>query len=796
MTVSFEGAEQERDRVHYRIKIYTAGLKAREAAARAIEDGLIKNADQSTAFIEGTVDGAVFAELNQRGLTIRPLGEVPDPEPREEPGSEGLIPQPSGAKATVGPRRRSSRPQTGQYRMGRGPAPSVLSRTRAGPATTFALNIVGSLTRGLKERLSELGADILERDEQGRLLVRTSAPGQALEGLPEVTSAQSASQSENADTPDGSRESRRARSSSSDVNADVYEAMTHPLVDLSSVGEQLERLGASVIASANRVIRFSLHSADLASITAIEGIAEIHPAGVARLLNDKVRSLIHVGITARDRPALDGAGELAGVADSGLDDTHPDFAGRIRKVIARGRDDDGSDEHGHGTHVSGTIAGSGSVSNGQIAGMAPAAEIMFQSVMGADGSLSGLPFDLRSLFQEAYDEGVRVHNNSWGVFLHGRYTNMSNALDKFVRDNPDFLAVIAAGNDASCQPGANVRETPGFVDWPSMSAPATAKNGLTVGASRSSRDDMGFATLTYGEAWPRSFDRPPIRDEKVSGDTNCLAAFSGRGPSDDFRVKPDVVAPGTDIASTRSAKAPLRNFWGPYPGSRHYALMGGTSMACPTVTGLALLVRQHLRETSGIRTPSAALLKAIIVNGADLLTGLDAAAAPGGQPSYHQGFGCVDLVRSIPDLAESELTLSFADLSQADTPLLDTGDICEFDLVLRSPGELRLCLAWTDIPGRALQNGLVLILTDEAGESWFSNSEAPEHVRFSTPDPLRNVPGLLPRDPNNNVHVIRRPAAAAGRYTVSVIADNLLEGPQDFGVAVTGPIDAFQQAGN
>jgi subtilisin family serine protease len=671
-----------------------------------------------------------------------------------------------------------------------------LSQTIGGPATTFALNIVGSLTRGLKDRLSDLGADILERDEQGRLLVRTSTPSQALEELPEVTSAQSCSQSEDLNPADGASKSGEASSSASGASADLYEAMTHPTVDLALVSEELERLGATVIASANRVIRFTLGSADLARISALEGIAEIHPAGVARLLNDKVRSLIHVGLAPRNGSALDGAGELAGVADSGLDDTHPDFAGRIRKVIARGRDDDGSDEHGHGTHVSGTIAGSGSVSNGQIAGMAPAAEIMFQSVMGADGSLSGLPFDLRSLFQEAYDEGVRVHNNSWGAFLHGRYTNMSNAVDSFVRENPDFLAVIAAGNNGSCQPGANVGDTPGFVDWPSMSAPATAKNGLTVGASRSSRDDMGFATLTYGEAWPRTFDKPPIRDEKVSGDTNCLAAFSGRGPSDDYRVKPDVVAPGTDIASTRSAKAPLRNFWGPYPGSRHYALMGGTSMACPAVAGLALLVRQHLRESSGLSTPSAALLKAIIVNGADLLTGPDASAAPGGQPSYHQGFGCVDLVRSIPDLVESDLTLAFADIAQGKTPLLDTGDVCEFELVLRSPGELRLCLAWTDIAGRALQNGLMLILIDEAGESWFSNSEAPEPVRFSTLDPLRNVPGLLPRDPNNNVHVIRLPAAAAGRYTVSVIADNLLEGPQDFALAVTGPVETFQQTGN
>jgi iron(III) transport system substrate-binding protein len=74
----------------------------------------------------------------------------------------------------------------------------------------------------------------------------------------------------------------------------------------------------------------------------------------------------------------------------------------------------------------------------------------------------------------------------------------------------------------------------------------------------------------------------------VSGDPKAMAAFSSRGPCDDRRIKPDVVAPGTDIVSTRSATAPLSHFWGPHQNAK-YAYMGGTSMAAPLVAGFKAL---------------------------------------------------------------------------------------------------------------------------------------------------------------------------------------------------------------
>src|SRR5262249_55667040 len=137
-----------------------------------------------------------------------------------------------------------------------------------------------------------------------------------------------------------------------------------------------------------------------------------------------------------------------------------------------------------------------------------------------------------------------------------------------------------------------------------------------------------------------------------------------RGPSDDRRIKPDVVAPGTNIVSTKASMAPIRNFWGPLQGSTDYAYMGGTSMATPIVTGCCALVRQYYRQ-NGNAEPSAALLRATITNGPRWLKGPDSNASnPAGVTppgNFDQGFGFVDLQTPLPNPANPNLALVFID---------------------------------------------------------------------------------------------------------------------------------------
>ena len=212
-------------------------------------------------------------------------------------------------------------------------------------------------------------------------------------------------------------------------------------------------------------------------------------------------------------PGLDGRGEIVAVADTGLDsgvdgpDLHQDFRGRIAfltswpinpswsdYVTTPGHDDGAADLNtGHGTHVAGLAVGDGSASQGAHRGVAPGARLVFQAMeqycdikAAAQAQvrpgyyLSGRPLDIRQLFQQARDQGARIHVNSWGDPAAGAYTNDCFEADLFLHENPDAVILFAAGND-----GAD-RDQDGRIDPGSLYAPASAKNTIAIGADRRS----------------------------------------------------------------------------------------------------------------------------------------------------------------------------------------------------------------------------------------------------------------------------------------------------------------------
>ncbi len=523
-------------------------------------------------------------------------------------------------------------------------------------------------------------------------------------------------------------------------------------------------------------------------LSAVHGVRYIRQRIVPRTANDVAITVMGNTFTATASNGLHltGDGETIAVCDTGLDTgdpntIHPDFAGRIvaiksypitpdwNSIIKNPGGDDGPADldSGHGTHVAGSVLGDGTASAATppvIHGHAYKAQLVFQAVeqemkwkpnAPADVKneryiLAGIPNNLAPLFQFAYNQGARIHSNSWGGGDPGAYDDQCRQFDQFVWDHKDFCFVIAAGNDGSDSDGD------GKINLMSVSSPGTAKNCITVGACESLRPQ--FDSEHYGEWWPSDFPVSPYHNAPMADNDEQVVAFSSRGPTKDNRTKPDVVAPGTFILSTRSTQLAPNNFgWKAYPPNKRYFFMGGTSMATPLTAGAAGLLREFLRKKRGVASPSAALVKALLIAGAKRLP----KTAPAGTVlDPHQGFGRVNLDGSLK-----------RPLCTVDGPALKSGQKSTTVVTVPSAGgHLRIVMCYSDYPGDTLINNLNLIVTSPSGKRYVGNQKTTGGASF-TPDA------------NNNVEVVDVPKAKAGKWTVDVVGGNVPSGPQDFALA-------------
>ena len=238
------------------------------------------------------------------------------------------------------------------------------------------------------------------------------------------------------------------------------------------------------------------------------------------------------------------------------------------------------------------------------------------------------------------------------------------------------------------------------------------------------------------------------------------------------------IVPAILILCGLESQAPLFKFWGAYPNNPNYAFMGGTSMAAPFVAGCAALVREYYQTQKKWAEPSAAVLKATLINGTARMTGQCAVAPIAGDPNFHQGFGRIDMSTTIPNLSNPALKLVFAD-TWKDPPrvLQKSGQRLRFQVTAGNTLPLRICLVWDDIVGTNLQHKLVLMADDSTGQKFVGNSKAATTV---------TVAGMY-NDPHNNVQVIRLTKPREGVHTIVVTAD-YIQSPQTIALVVTGDL--------
>jgi subtilisin family serine protease len=302
---------------------------------------------------------------------------------------------------------------------------------------------------------------------------------------------------------------------------------------------------------------------------------------------------------------LTGDGVIVAVIDTGVDYTHLDFGSCsyseyiddscerfVRGYDFSGMDTNPIDDQGHGSHVAGIIG-----SNGNIRGIAPNAKIMPIKVLNSAGSgttadiIKGIEFAMDPNEDGDYSDAADIISMSLG----GEGTPddaISQISDLAV--SRGIIVVVAAGNSG---PYSSTVKSPGL-----------ARSVITVGAS--------------------------CMDSQVGVHSYCttskIATFSSRGPSfDPNSIKPEVVAPGVDICSTKASGTSGSTC----KDSSHVAF-SGTSMATPVVAGLIALLKQANPSITPVE------MKSLLTNTASDL----------GDTIHAQGRGEVDAVAAYSSL--------------------------------------------------------------------------------------------------------------------------------------------------
>lgn len=321
-----------------------------------------------------------------------------------------------------------------------------------------------------------------------------------------------------------------------------------------------------------------------------------------------------------------------------------------------------------------------------------------------------------------------------------------------------MIIVVAAGNDGS--------------DARTVNSPGAGKNVITVGASE--------GVQAIGGA-----DASGIVDSQANS-ANDMASFSSRGPCEDGRNKPDLVAPGTHISGGVYQSGVLSAFGtadacfdgsgvsGGYGssffpiGQQYFTASSGTSHSTPAVSGAAALLRQYFINQGRV-PPSPAMTKAYLMNSARHMTGISA-----NDPlwSNTQGMGRLDLGAAFDGMPRGLRDQNAADL------FTETGQSRTFTGTIHdSTKPFRATLAWTDAPGsiigNAYNNDLDLVVTANGipykGNVFSGSISVSGHSA----------------DRKNNVESVLLPAGFRGTFTVKVTAANInSDGVPNNGVAL------------
>jgi len=458
-------------------------------------------------------------------------------------------------------------------------------------------------------------------------------------------------------------------------------------------------------------------------------------------------------------------GKIAVWDGGGVRSTHQELTGRILQK------DHPAALNDHSTHVSGTLIASG---------VNPAAKGM------SFGAQQLLAYDFDDHITEMLTEApnLLISNHSYGTvagwnfntdqnrwefsaapgdtadFKFGYYSSETQAWDSIAYNAPDYLIVKSSGNNRDVNGPAvgqpYYRPNPAGVMIPAGNRPAglssndgydiiptygTAKNILTVGA---------VYPIPGGYSQPADV---------------IQAEFSSWGPTDDGRIKPDVVADGINVLSSISTS------------DNAYAIFSGTSMSSPAAAGSSFLLQEYYAKLHSGAFMRSATLKGLLIHTAD-------EAGPADGPDYQYGYGLIDMPK-----AASVITSNNSDQLILENNLTN-GNTFSLPVVASGKGPLVVTLSWTDPagkvdvdnilnnPARKLINDLDLRVSGNSTtyQPWVLNRKNPDNPATNGDDTL------------NNLEKIEIKNTIPGKtYTIQVThKGTLLHGAQAYSIIASG----------
>lgn len=490
------------------------------------------------------------------------------------------------------------------------------------------------------------------------------------------------------------------------------------------------------VAGDSGTLELTLPIETVAEVADLNSVQWIEEAGEVTLRNDTNKWILQGNVSGQTpiwNQGLHGENQIAGHIDgggsAGMNYDHCTLRDPLgatpgpthRKVIAYFG---GTSDDAHATHTAGTFFGDPVPAGGAATyrGMAYLAKVSFTNLGTVTTS------NLYSKFVQNFNQGARVHSNSWGTDGTTAYTTWCRDVDKFSYDFEDNLVCFAVTNAGGV-----------------VYTPENAKNCLAVN---------------------RASDTPSQGNE-------CGSTSSG--PTADGRRKPEIEAPGCSTISSSTTGSTCT-----FSGSG----WTGTSMASPAVAGSGVLVRQYFTDgfyptgtatPANAYTPTGALIKAVLLNSAVDMTGIS------GFPSNKEGWGRVLLDNALYFSGDNRNLSVLADVRNASGLTTGQSSPAYHITVFNSSVPLKITLVWTE--KEAAVNANPAYINNLNLEVFAPNNNLYRGNVFSGGQSALGGSA----DTVNNVEQVLFNSPAIGTYTVQITAPTVnTTGQQGYSVVATG----------